>query len=457
MKLLQRKIDKFLVEWKMREDRLPLIVKGARQVGKTASIVQFATDNYQYVININFVLQQKFKGIFGDGYEVDDIIRNITLIDPSLKLQPGNTLLFFDEMQDCPACATSLKAFKLDGRYDVICSGSLMGINYREIESNSVGYKEDYEMHSMDFEEFLWSKGYDAHFVDGLYQNMCTLTPLSSLEMEVLNRLFREYMTIGGMPAVVSKFVTSGNFSGTLRMQRQLLLDYEEDITKYAQGLDKGKIKNVYDHISVFLGQDNKKFQISKIAHGARNREYVGTVEWLCDAGIVNVCYCLAQVSLPLRGNYEPKSYKLYFKDTGLLVASLDEESQEDIRVNKNYGTYKGAIYENVVGDMLAKQGYSLYFYRNEKSTLEMDFFIRDHTSLIPVEVKATDNATKSLSKLTTHDGRYPDIRYGIKLCNKNIGYNGHFFTFPYFLTFLLKRFVRTDLEKTLASINRMA
>ena len=445
MKLLRRKIDSYLKDWKENSDKMPLIVKGARQVGKTASIMQFAQDNYRNVVAINFVLQQKYKRIFDDGYDVDSVVRNLTLINPLLTIEPGNTLLFFDEMQDCPACATSLKAFKIDGRYDVICSGSLMGINYREIESNSIGYKEDYTMLSMDFEEFLWAKGYDDCFVEHLYECMESVTPLSSNEMSVMGELFREYMTIGGMPAVVNRFVTTANFSGTLKLQRQLLLDYEEDITKYASGHDKGKIKNVYDHISVFLGQDNKKFQISKIAHNARNREYTGTVEWLRNAGIVNVCYCLAQVELPLKGNYDPKSYKLYYKDTGLLIASLDEESQEDMRVNKNYGTYKGAIYENIVGDMLAKQGYDLYFYRNEKSTIEMGFFIRNAQSLIPIEVKANDNATKSLSKLTAHDGKYPDIWYGIKLCNKNIGFNGQFYTFPYFLTFLLKRFVRRE------------
>lgn len=447
MNLLQRKIDRYLQAWKNNTEHLPLVVKGARQVGKTASIMQFANANYRNVIAINFVLQQKYKAIFDDGYEVDSIVRNLTLINPDFNIEPNNTLIFFDEMQDCPACATSLKSFKLDGRYDVVCSGSLMGINYNEIESNSVGYKEDYEMHSMDFEEFLWARGYDDRFVDSLCEKMCHVVPLTTLEMSTLSALFREYMTIGGMPAVVNRYVTTGNFAGTLKMQRQLLLDYEEDITKYAQGLDKGKIKNVYDHISVFLGQDNKKFQISKIAHGARNREYVGTVEWLSDAGIVNVCYCLAQVSLPLRGNYDPKSYKLYYKDTGLLVASLDEESQDDIRVNKNYGTYKGALYENIVGDMLVKQGYSLYFYRNEKSTLEMDFFVRDTASLVPVEVKATDNATRSLTRLTAQDGKYPDIHYGIKLCQKNIGFNGRFYTFPYFLTFLLKRFMRRTMQ----------
>ncbi len=445
MKLLQRKIDTYLTQWKKDNERMPLIVKGARQVGKTASIMHFAQENYKNIVAINFVLEKKFKAIFEEGYEVNSIIRNITLIDPSITVEEGNTLFFFDEIQDCPTCATSLKAFKIDGRYDVICSGSLMGINYQEIESNSVGYKEDYTMHSMDFEEFLWAKGYGEAFIKRLYDKMYNVTPLSNMEMEVMGTLFREYMTIGGMPAVVNQFVTNDNFSGTLRLQRQLLLDYEEDITKYAQGLDKGKIKNVYDHISVFLGQDNKKFQISKIAHGARNREYVGTVEWLRDAGIINVCYCLAQVSLPLKGNYDPKSYKIYYKDTGLLVASLDEESQEDIRVNKNYGTYKGALYENIVGDMLVKLGYNLYFYRNEKSTLKMDFFIRDKDSLIPIEVKATDNATKSLSKLTAQDSKYPDVKYGIKLCNRNIGFNGQFYTFPYFLTFLLKKFVRKE------------
>ena len=291
MKLLRRKIDEYLKNWKENKDKMPLIIKGARQVGKTASILQFANDNYKHVVAINFVLQQKYKAVFEDGYEVDSIIQNLTLIDPSLVFEPGNTLIFFDEMQDCPACATSLKAFKIDGRYDVICSGSLMGINYREIESNSVGYKEDYTMHSMDFEEFLWAKGYDASFIERIYEKMASITPLSNIEMDTLGGIFREYMTIGGMPAVVNMFVSNNNFSGTLKMQSQLLLDYEEDITKYAQGLDKGRIKNIYNRISVFLGQDNKKFQISKVAHGARNREYVGTVEWLRDAGIINVCY----------------------------------------------------------------------------------------------------------------------------------------------------------------------
>lgn len=260
--LLRRKIDSFLLDWKQQANRKPLIVKGARQIGKTASISAFAKANYQSVISINFVEQKKFKNIFNDGYEVDTIVKNISLLDPSLKFIPNNTLFFFDELQECPSCATALKFFQLDGRYDVICSGSLMGINYHEIESNSVGYKEDYEMHSMDFEEFLWAKGYTDDFIETMYQHMRELNPFSALELETLFNIFSEYMTLGGMPNVVNTFIQNKNFSGTLTIQRQLLRDYEEDITKYAIGLDKAKIKNIYNHISVFLAKENKRFQI---------------------------------------------------------------------------------------------------------------------------------------------------------------------------------------------------
>lgn len=439
--MLKRKIDIYLKKWKNDPDKLPLIVRGARQIGKTASIENFAKDNYKSIVEINFVLQKQFKGIFDDGFEVDTIIKNITLINPNLEFIAGDTLIFFDEIQDCINCATSLKSFKLDGRYDVICSGSLMGINYNEIESNSVGYKEDYNMHSMDFEEFLWAKGYKESQIEDLYNHMLQLKPLSTLEFDVISSCFKEYMIIGGMPAIVNSFIENKNYSGTLKMQQQILYDYEEDITKYAKGLDKGKILNVYRKIPVFLGKDNKKFQISKVAHGARSREYVGVVEWLSNAGIINVCYCMEQPELPIKGNYNPDNYKIYFADTGLLVGSLDDEVQEDLRNNKNFNTYKGAIYENVVADMLVKQGYNVYFYKNSRCTIEMDFFVRDANSLVPVEVKANDGATVSLNNLINKD-TYSDIKYGIKLCNKNIGFNGKFYTFPYFLTFLLKRYL---------------
>ena len=346
-------------------------------------------------------------------------------------------------MQECVSVATSLKAFREDGRYDVICSGSLIGINYKQIESNSVGNKEDYTLYSMDFEEFLWAKGYKEDVIDDMLNCMINLEVLSNTMYDVMLENFKEYMITGGMPAIVNNFIQNKNFSGILKMQQQILLDYEEDITKYAEGLDQSKILTVYKNIPVFLGNENKKFQITKIQDGARNREYIGVLDWLDRAGIVNICYSLEQVCLPLKGNYNPSNYRIYFGDTGLLIGSLDEEAQDDLRKNQNFNTYKGAIYENVIADMLVKQGYNLYFYKNEKGTLEMDFFIRDKDSLIPIEVKVNYNSTVSLNNLIDSDN-YRDIKYGIKLCNKNIGFTGKFYTFPYFMFFLLKRYLKS-------------
>lgn len=442
MSRLRRKIDQYLIDWKNDKSKMPLIVKGARQIGKTDAIENFARNNYRNIVEINFALEKQYKDIFDDGYSVDNIIKSISLKNPDFKFIPNETLIFFDEIQECINTATSLKSFREDGRYDVICSGSLMGINYKEIESNSVGNKIDYSMNSMDFEEFLWAKGYQEQQIEDLYKCMLETKPLSTVQYEVMMSNFKEYMIIGGMPAIVNKFVTQKNYSGTLEMQKQILLDYEEDITKYANGLDQGKILNVYRKIPTFLGNENKKFRISKVENGARSREYVGTVEWLDNAGIINIAYCMELPELPLGGNYNPDNFRLYFADTGILIGSLDDEAQEDLRNNKNFNTYKGAIYENVVGDMLVKQGYKLYFYKNERGTIEMDFFIRDKDSLIPVEVKSSDNATISLNNLIDSD-KYKDIKYGIKLCNKNIGFNGKFYTFPYFLTFLLKRYLK--------------
>ena len=442
MERLKRKIDNYLIEWKNSSNKLPLIVKGARQIGKTNAIRNFGKNNYKTFIEINFALQPQFKTIFEEGFEVNNIIKNITLKMPEIELNEHNTLIFFDEMQDCVSTATSLKAFREDGRYDIICSGSLMGINYNEIESNSVGNKEDYIMRSLDFEEFLWAKGYSNEQINDLYKHMQELKPLSNMQYDVMMANFKDYMIVGGMPAIVSRFIENKNFSGILKMQQQILLDYEEDITKYAGGLDKTKILNCYRKIPVFLGNENKKFQISKIADGARNREYVGVVEWLANAGIVNISYAMEQASLPLKGNYNPDNYRLYFADTGLLIGSLDEEVQDDLRNNENMNTYKGALYENIVSDMLVKEGYDLYFYRDDSKKIEMDFMVRDKNSLIPIEVKANDNATISLNNLI-YSNLYKDIKYGIKLCNKNIGFNGKFYTFPYFLTFLLKRYLK--------------
>mgnify|MGYP004461061445 FL=1 len=441
MVYLKRKIDAFLTEWKNNPDRKPLIIKGPRQVGKTESIQRFGSRNYQSVIYINFVEEPKYKMITTDGYKAEDIVKNISRMDPSKRFLEGNTLIFFDELQEFPDIATALKFFKIDGRFDVICSGSMLGINYRKIESNSVGYKSDYEMFSMDFEEFLWAKGYDDVFVEEMLEHMQNLTPFNEVEMAVCSELFLDYCILGGMPAVVREFIEKGNFEGSLEVQRQLIADYKEDIRKYAEGMDQTRILNVFNHIPVQLAKDNKKFQISKVASGARFRDYRGCIEWLNDAGMVNICYCMNFPELPLKGNYDEKKYKLYFADSGLLVAMLDEEAQEDLRSNKNLGVYKGALYENVVGEALVKAGYGLYYYKRDDSSLEQDFFVRTADELIPVEVKAKNGMAKSMRTLI-RGKKYADIHCGIKFTGSNIGYGEDIYTFPYFCAFLLKRYL---------------
>lgn len=442
MRYLGRKIDRFLEEWKAAPQRKPLIVKGPRQVGKTESVRRFAERSYENVIYINFVEEPKYKLITADGYKTDDIVKNISRLDPGKRFLPGKTLFFFDELQEFPDIATALKFFCIDGRFDVICSGSMLGINYRKIESNSVGYKTDYEMYSMDFEEFLWAKGYDDGFVADLLEHMRTLTPFNEVELSVCNSLFLDYCILGGMPAVVREYVERGTFEGSLDIQRQLIADYKEDIRKYAEGMDRGRILNVFNQIPPQLAKENKKFQISKVASGARFKDYRGCIEWLSDAGMVNVCYCLNFPELPLKGNYEETKYKLYFADSGLLVAMLDEEAQEDLRANKNLGVYKGALYENIVGEALVKSGCGLYYYKREDSTLEEDFFVRTASELIPVEVKATNGRAKSLRTLIGSE-KYSDIFHGIKLTGGNIGYSDNIYTFPYYCAFLLKRYLK--------------
>lgn len=441
---LKRKIDDFLLKWKADNDRKPLIVKGCRQIGKTESIRHFAkVAGYDSFIEINFVKDEKYKKIIVDGYTASAIIKNISLLDPSKRFIDGKTLIFFDEITEFPDIATSLKFFKEDGRFDVICSGSMLGVNYKKIESNSVGYKTDYEMYSLDFEEFLWAKGYKEDVIEDMLLHMKTFTPFNELEISVYHGIFLDYVVLGGMPAVVKDYIQKGTFEGSLDTQHQLIADYKEDIRKYAQGVDQTRILNVLNSIASQLAKENKKFQISKVEKNARFRDYRGCAEWLVDAGIVNACYCLNDVELPLSGNCDTDKFKLYFCDTGLLVSLLDEESQEDLRANKNLGVYKGALYENIVSEALIKTGYKLYYYKKENATLEEDFFIRSANNLIPVEVKAQGGRSKSLRTLISSD-KYSDIAYGFKLSANNIGYSEQIYTFPYFCTFLLKRFMAT-------------
>ena len=388
------------------------------------------------------MLDKKYTTIVNDGYDVETVIKNITLINPSTKFIPDKTLIVFDEIQEYPDIATSLKAFNLDKRYDVICSGSMLGINYRKIHSNSVGSKTDYEMFSMDFEEFLWAKGYEDTAINSILEHMISLTPFSETEVSVYKSLFLDYCVLGGMPDVIKGYIKTGTFSQSLEIQGQIRLDYEEDVRKYAEGLDQAKIISVYRSIPAQLAKENKKFQFSIIDKKARSREYTGCIEWLIDAGVVTECNCLNYPELPLKGNVDNSKYKLYYPDTGLLISALDEEAQEDLRVNKNLGVYKGALYENFVAEAFVKQGLGLFYYKKDNSTLEEDFFVRSKNELIPVEVKSNNDSSKSLTALIKSD-RYADIKHGIKLGDFNVGVANNIYTFPYFCAFMLKAYLQ--------------
>ena len=426
----------------MQEDRLPLVIKGCRQVGKTESIRHFAASHYESFIEINFSEDPKYKSIIEDGYSARDIIKNISLLNPSFKFIEGKTLIFFDELQVFPEIATSLKFFKQDGRFDVICSGSLLGINYQRIESNSVGYKQDIIMRPLDFEEFLWAKGYDDEVVEDLYSHMIEGKALSKVFNDTFYSLFMDFTILGGMPAVVRQYIEKDTFENSLALQHALINDFKEDIQKYVQGMDKTRILNIFKHIPVQLSKEQKKFQISKVENGARYRDYRGGIEWLENAGIVNICYCLNSLELPLNGNYDENALKLYLADTGLLVSLLDEEAQDDLRANRNLNVYKGALYENVVADALVKSGYNLFYYKRQNPSIEEDFFLRTANELVPLEVKASNDKARSLSKLIQSDN-YPEIKFGIKLVKGNIGVDSNILTFPHFCAFLLKRLLK--------------
>lgn len=441
---LKRKFTSILEGWKSRGNRLPLIVKGARQIGKTECVRNFAEGRYRSFVEINFALQPEFKAIVRDGYTVESVLRNISLVDPQLSLIPHETLIFFDEIQDFPEIATCFKAFAQDGRYDVISSGSLLGIQFRRIESISVGYQETETMRSMDFEEFLWARGYRPSQLDDIYGNLLEARPFGEAVTNTFDRLFLDYCTLGGMPEAEEWYFVHGTFEGVPAIQRRIVSDYRADVRKYAEGLDPLRITSVFDSIPAQLAKENKKFQLSVVAKGARYKDYWGCVEWLQDAGIVTVCHAVDFPELPVAAHADASRYKLYFADSGLLLSQIDEESQRDVRIRRNLGTWKGGYFENVVAEALVKSGAEPFYYKRENSTLEMDFLLRFGDDLVPVEVKGENAKAKSLRTLIDSE-HYGDIRWGVKLVNGNVGFENQVLTLPHWCAFFLKRLSREE------------
>ena len=436
---LRRKIDGFLSEWKTAPDRKPLIIKGSRQVGKTESVLHFAADHYESIIEINFVRDEKYKGIISDGYEASSIIKNISLLDPSKRFIPGKTLIFFDEITEFPEIATSLKFFAIDGRFDVICSGSMLGVNYRKIESNSVGYKKDYDMYSMDFEEFLWSKGYGEDKVADMLSHMKALKPFSEIEMSVYHSLFLDFSILGGMPAVVSTFIEKNDMNAVRVEQFDLLEQYRDDFGKYLDQNENevtdvellGRINQVFDSLPSQLSKENKKFQYSVMSKNARGKTYSAAIQWLVDYGLVNKSYNLNSLHIPLNGNKDDSVFKLYVADTGLFVSMLDRGIYSEI-LSGNLHMYKGAVFENVISDILNKNGVKLYYYHKD-SGLEIDFVSVFSGKSCLIEVKSQTGNAKS-AKTVLKDKNSYDVDICFKFGSYNVGFMNGVLTLPVYM-----------------------
>ena len=433
--MLKRKIYQSLIEWKKQTEKMCLVVKGARQVGKTFIIDKFARENYENYVYINFDENPGYKVIFDGDLDVNNLIKQISLRVPNVSLVPHKTIIFLDEIQNCPNARTALKFLALDKRFDVIASGSLLGINYKEVESFPVGYTEQLEMYSLDFEEFLWANGIEEQSILDVKEFFDKKEVVPQAMHERMMELFKEYIVVGGMPRVVNDFVKNHNFANVLKIQKAIISDYEDDIAKYADGSEKAKARACFLSIPKHLSKDYKKFRYSLVMPSGSSRKYAGSLMWLYDAGIINFCHNLEIPQLPLEGNSKSDTFKVYMRDTGLLVAMLDEGTQEDI-IDGNLGIYKGAIYENIIGDVLAKKGKKKKLYYFEyNSTLEVDFFIRYERVITAIEVKSSGNSkSKSLETLMEKYG----VKKGIKLAPSNYGKKGEIDIFPIYMAMFL-------------------
>ena len=428
--MLKRKIVDKLLEWKQSKPKKALIVKGARQVGKTFIIEQFGKTNYPNFVSINFEASIFMRSIFDGDLDVDTIILSLSLVMPKAKLVPGKTLLFFDEIQSCPQALTALKFFTMDGRFDVIASGSLLGIAYKQVSSWPVGYIETLELSGLDFEEFLWASGYDAEAILAIHRAYLQKTPLPPAVHERLNQLFREYIVVGGMPDVVQTYVQQHDFQAVLKKQKDIILNYMDDIAKYATVAEKSKAKACFMSIPMQLAKENKKFQYKSFDAAGNARKYESSLHWLLDAGIIRIGHNLQCLEGPLAAYKKIEAFKVYLSDTGLLISMLDEGTAAKI-INGELGIYKGAIYENIIADVFGKMERPLYYYEKD-SRLEIDFVITTEHGITVVEVKSSENTkSKSLKTILTENASV----FGYKLSTKNLIVSERIHHYPLYMS----------------------
>ncbi len=439
--MLKRKIEQTLLEWKNTANRKPLIVKGCRQCGKTFSVLDFAHKNYKNVVYLNFFENPDYASVFAGSLEVDNIVMMLTaLLGSTAVFEAGETVLVLDEIQDCPEARTALKFFRIDGRYDVIGTGSLLGVKGygKEPKSIPVGSETVVDMYPLNFEEFLWANDITDGIIDMLKKNMDTESPVPEALHNRMRQLLLQYTVVGGMPDAVQTFVDTKRMDEVLQIQRDIIRSYEDDMVKYAERKDKSKIKECFQSIPKQLSKENKKFQYSVVKKGSTASRYAGSLQWIEDAGIISRCYNLSITELPLDGNAKKDCFKVYMCDCGLFVSMLEDGTQYDILQGNLYG-YKGAIFENLIADIFNKMGRKLYYFHKD-SGLEVDFLIRYHGECVPVEVKAHTGNTKSTKTILRHPEKY-HVHQAIKLGDYNLGRNGQILTLPLYMAFLLKSF----------------
>lgn len=442
--MYKRKIESFLSDWKNTPNHKPLVIKGCRQCGKTSSVVAFAKKHYKHVIYIDFHEQEQLCALFAGSLSVDYLTMAISASVPGAQFVPKQTCLVLDEIQNCPRARSSLKFFMKDGRYDVICTGSLLGVsgykNAEQIKAEDqatipVGAETIVEMYPMDFEEWLWANGINEQVFDFLRKSLQDETPIPADIHQRLRQLLLEYVVVGGMPEAVKTFFATHDINQVCQVQRHILNGYRDDMIKYARAEDKPRIRECFDSIPRQLSRDNKKFTYSVVRKGGRSKEYISCLQWIEDAGIVRRCYNLMLPEIPLSGNSIQDCFKVYMADTGLLVSMLDDGTQGDI-LQGNLWTYKGAVYENLVADILGKMGRKLYYYQKE-SGLEIDFVMRYKGECTLLECKANTGNAKSVKTILNHPDKY-HVNAAIKLGDYNIGRSDRLLTLPLYMAFLL-------------------
>ena len=431
--MLEREISKYLLEWKNKKDKLPLVIRGARQVGKTYIVQKFGEKYYKSIVYINFEKDVELKEVFNGNLSVDEIISKIKIVKPEYNFIPYDTLIFFDEIQNGGNCRTSLKFFAIDKRYDVICSGSLLGLYHKEVSSFPVGYVENIEMQSLNFFEFCKGLGIEDEIFFTLKNCYENKTKVDDFLHKKMLEYFNKYIIIGGMPQAINKYLETNDYIETEKIKKDIILLYRDDIAKYTKYSEKEKVLACFDSIPRHLSNDYKKFKYSLIEEKASSRKYAGALEYLYDAGIINYCYDISRIEFPFEGYVLDNMFKVYMRDTGLLVTTLGSDIITEI-LNGNLGIFKGAIYENIIGEVLSKLGKKLYYYQKD-NRLEIDFIINYNNKPTLLEVKSSEN-TKSKSVKTLLENKTVD--YAIKLSRKNLTHSEKILNFPIYMSVFL-------------------